>query len=507
MTTAPLVPHPVTDSGINGGPGHLNGLPRYHPIAMNPNPPPHPAMPPPDQMVQNHHFRHFAPPLLHDPHAGPPPAPPTPSPTSLEQIEQRLRQLEHEEMNRMATRSHILAVRKREDEEFRRLTESAEIEEEDLRRQRKRMKRESMGLGSNNAADSPPLRPTPPRRLSETSAATTLAFFKQQSPPEPRQTPLPPASQPQPQQQQAPPMPPPPHLHQAHPSHQPHQPHPSHPSHPPHAPHPPHQSHQPHHAPPPPQPQHHIVHHDSLNGPGSIRRKQKYTIKNVEAWGERHGRPAAHDPSGRALWKRPSDGSLVYLTCPISGCGKSDFVTLHGFMCHLTKKHKDRTLGSQSRALELCGIVFDPNSPLPPVTAHRGSTESATPMDHDGDQDEDMESDPEESEDSPESYRVKTEVSDRLGIPEVQDTPGSHDMSPVPVQKSVLNGSVKQSISSIIDRTPEPEPREALASLGPSEPVSQNHTPILEQTVPVKRKFEYSPEKENTEPKEGPATE
>lgn len=30
----------------------------------------------------------------------------------------------------MATRSHILAVRKREDEEFRRLTESAEIEEE-----------------------------------------------------------------------------------------------------------------------------------------------------------------------------------------------------------------------------------------------------------------------------------------------------------------------------------------------------------------------------------------
>ena len=30
----------------------------------------------------------------------------------------------------MATRHHILAVRKREDEEFRRLTESAEAEEE-----------------------------------------------------------------------------------------------------------------------------------------------------------------------------------------------------------------------------------------------------------------------------------------------------------------------------------------------------------------------------------------
>lgn len=48
----------------------------------------------------------------------------------MEQIEARLRQLEHEEMNRMAARSHLLAIRKREDEEFRRMTESAEAEEE-----------------------------------------------------------------------------------------------------------------------------------------------------------------------------------------------------------------------------------------------------------------------------------------------------------------------------------------------------------------------------------------
>lgn len=133
MTAAPPVPQPVPDSGMNGGPGHhVNGLPRYHPIAMNPNPPPHHQMPPPEQMMQNHHFRHFAPPPLHDPHAhpGPPPVAPAPTPTSLEQIEARLRQLEHEEMNRMAARSHLLAIRKREDEEFRRMTESAEAEEE-----------------------------------------------------------------------------------------------------------------------------------------------------------------------------------------------------------------------------------------------------------------------------------------------------------------------------------------------------------------------------------------
>lgn len=134
MTAAPPVTHSVPDGGINGGPGHLpNGLPRYHTIAMNPNPPPHHPMPPPDQMMQNPHFRHFAPPPLHDPHAHPgppPPVAPAPSPNSLERIEARLRQLEHEEMNRMAARSHLLAIRKREDEEFRRMTESAEAEEE-----------------------------------------------------------------------------------------------------------------------------------------------------------------------------------------------------------------------------------------------------------------------------------------------------------------------------------------------------------------------------------------
>ncbi|KAJ5327896.1 hypothetical protein N7452_008286 [Penicillium brevicompactum] len=432
MTTAPPV-HAVPDSGI---PGHLVNLPRYHPIAMNPNPPPH--MPPPE-MMQNHHY------------------------PTLEHIEARLRHLEHEEMARNATRSRILAMRKHEDEEFRAMTERAEAEEEDLRRQRKKLKRESMGLGLNAAADSPPLRPTPPRRLSETSAATTLAFFKQQSPPEPRQAPLPPSSQ-------APPMPPP-HMHA-----------------------------QPHHqAPPPPPPSHQIVSHDSLHN-GSIRRKQKYTIKNVEAWGERHGRPAAHDPSGRALWKRPSDGSLVYLTCPIQGCGKSDFVTLHGFMCHLTKKHKDRTLGSQSRALEVCGVVFDPNAPLPPVMNHRGSTEGSpmgsNPLDLDADQhDDEMDSD---SEPEPE-YSVKTEAMDRF-MPDAEGTPTESTPPKLINGPGPALGSTKQSIMSIIDRTPDTE-REALSALPPTD--AQSASP--ESSVPSKRKYEYSPaaaEKENAEPNE-----
>ncbi|KDE77757.1 hypothetical protein AO1008_03867 [Aspergillus oryzae 100-8] len=448
MTVAAPPVAPVHENGINGsGPGHHHvnmSLPRFHPIAMNPSQPVHP-----EQMMPNHsHFRPFPPP--HPMQEAGPTGPAPHPPSHIDQIDARLRQLEHEEAARMAARSHLLAIRKREDEEFRRMTESAEAEEEELRRQRKRLKRESMGLGYNASMDSPPLRPTPPRRLSETNAATTLAFFKQQSPPEPRTIPPPPV--------------------QAPPSH------------------------------PPPQ---HMPHDPTA---GTIRRKQKYTIKNVEAWGERHGRPAAHDPSGRALWKRPSDGSLVYLTCPVSGCGKADFVTLHGFMCHLTKKHKDRSLGSQSRALEVCGIVYDPNAPLPPVsTVQRASTEESrgdsAPTDPEGypqEMDYSSASDDEESRKNP----VKTEAADRtLPVPTV---PFPHPEEPSKARK--LNNSTKQSISSIIDRDPEDEPRERLVSI-PPRPVEALSRASPEQKPSIPNEAEVSrPDERNQEPNESKET-
>ncbi|KAL4914730.1 hypothetical protein BDW62DRAFT_189979, partial [Aspergillus aurantiobrunneus] len=407
---APPVP-PVHENGVNGSiPGHHVNmtLPRFHPIAMNPGQPV-----PPESIMHGHQpFRHY-PPMQEQG----PPGPPTPNGPNIDHIEARLRQLEHEEAARMAARSHLLAIRKREDEEFRRMTENAEVEEEELRRQRKRLKRESMGL-YNPSLESPPLRPTPPRRLSETNAATTLAFLQQQTPPEPRAIVPPPQAQIQ-------------------------HPHP---------------------------PQHM---HPDPSGTGSIRRKQKYTIKNVEAWGERHGRPAAHDPSGRALWKRPSDGSLVYLTCPVSGCGKADFVTLHGFMCHLTKKHKDRSLGSQSRALEVCGVVYDPTAPLPPVgNGHRASTEESrldsAPTDPDT-YPQDMEYSTGSDDESAAHSVVKTESSDRpLPPPGALLTPSEeHPPAPVPAPAPAptrTNGSTKQSISSIIDREPEAGLRERTVS-------------------------------------------
>lgn len=268
------------------------------------------------------------------------------------------------------------------------------------------------------------------------------------------------------------------------------------------------------------------MHHEPVSSTGSVRRKQKYTIKNVEAWGERHGRPASHDPSGRALWKRPSDGSLVYLTCPIQGCGKADFVTLHGFMCHLTKKHKDRSLGSQSRALEVCGVVFDPTAPLPPVSGKRASTEEKSPLestpmdqdqepdDHDQDEHEvDMDSDEADDidPDSSSSYRVKSETTDRP-MPDAHEssstpaamanTPNSTTITPPKPQPHTNGSSAKQSISSIIDRNPEnsAENREALADAS-----AQGLSPFApESAVPLKRKYEFSPpaaEKENAEPR------
>jgi hypothetical protein len=135
MTVAapPPVPPSVHEHGINGLPGHAvnMSLPRFHPIAMNPNQPI-----PPEHAMQNHHhhyYRPFPPPLpMQEPGPSGPPGPPGApgQPPSIDHIESRLRQLEQEEAARMAARSQLLAIRKREDEEFRRMTEHAEAEEE-----------------------------------------------------------------------------------------------------------------------------------------------------------------------------------------------------------------------------------------------------------------------------------------------------------------------------------------------------------------------------------------
>lgn len=122
MTAAspPLAP-PIGENGLNNSVhGHVTmNMPRFHPIAINPN-----TSGPPAPPIQGP-YRPYGAPIME-------PAPPGPLqiPSQLEQIENRLRQLEHEEANRSSARTHLLSVRKREDEEFRMVTERAEAEEE-----------------------------------------------------------------------------------------------------------------------------------------------------------------------------------------------------------------------------------------------------------------------------------------------------------------------------------------------------------------------------------------
>lgn len=147
-------------------------------------------------------------------------------------------------------------------------------------------------------------------------------------------------------------------------------------------------------------------------------------------------------------------------------------MTLHGFMCHLTKKHKDRSLGSQSRALEICGVVLDPSAPLPPVSGvKRASTEESRlePADPEGYQQElEHESGSEEDGDC----AVKIESADE---PAEERAAGN------------INSSVKQSISSIIHNPDEPQE-------GPEPPSNEGN--LLEHTA------DPQSEKENSKPKE-----
>lgn len=130
MTVAapPVPPTTLHENAVHAhGPVNPMTLPRFHPIAMNPNQPM-----PPDPAMQ-HPFRPFPPPAPPQQHPHPHPHPVQDSglhPSQIDHIEARLRQLENEEAARMAARSQLLAIRKREDEDFRRMTESAEAEEE-----------------------------------------------------------------------------------------------------------------------------------------------------------------------------------------------------------------------------------------------------------------------------------------------------------------------------------------------------------------------------------------
>lgn len=164
-------------------------------------------------------------------------------------------------------------------------------------------------------------------------------------------------------------------------------------------------------------------------------------------------------------------------------------------MCHLTKKHKDRTLGSQSRALEVCGVVYDPNAPLPPVRmVQRASTEESRLESNQADGDgypQEMEySTDSDEEDDQDTYAVKTETTDN---PEQQTRIEQSTPALPPAAPSNANGSTKQSISSIIDN---PE------STAPPPSSEMPASASQEQTTPVKEKIEPTEPSSDREPSE-----
>lgn len=120
-------------------------------------------------------------------------------------------------------------------------------------------------------------------------------------------------------------------------------------------------------------------------------------------------------------------------------------MTLHGFMCHLTKKHKDRSLGSQSRALEVCGVGYDPSKPLPVAGSGFGRKRAST------------EESPGESELEGEQLEGEGEES---GEEVVEDREGEsavkmEESDEVRIGNGNGNEAPKQSISSIIDQPDE----------------------------------------------------
>lgn len=145
-------------------------------------------------------------------------------------------------------------------------------------------------------------------------------------------------------------------------------------------------------------------------------------------------------------------------------------------MCHLTKKHKDRSLGSQSRALEVCGVVFDPNAPLPPTVQRSSSEESrleSAPIDGDG-YPQEMEYSTGSDDDEGDQDPVKMEGT--MYRQTTTSQPPEELSSAIPK----TNGSTKQSISSIIDRNPEDE------AMPPPPPSETARSVSQEQTSPGK---------------------
>ena len=69
--------------------------------------------------------------------------------------------------------------------------------------------------------------------------------------------------------------------------------------------------------------------------------------------------PLVKDDQGRPLFRRPSDGKLVYLHCPVQGCRRKDFPNTLTAMNHISgPRYKHKLVGmitSHEQIMEVCG--------------------------------------------------------------------------------------------------------------------------------------------------------
>ena len=94
----------------------------------------------------------------------------------------------------------------------------------------------------------------------------------------------------------------------------------------------------------------------SATGQATVRKPRSPEVRKRS-----RGFPVGHDGQGRPLYRRASDGKLVYLRCCVAGCERTNFNTIDALRLHVCKskyKHKLKgTLTTNRQAVEICGIV------------------------------------------------------------------------------------------------------------------------------------------------------
>ncbi|KAL9107722.1 MAG: hypothetical protein Q9227_007437 [Pyrenula ochraceoflavens] len=90
-----------------------------------------------------------------------------------------------------------------------------------------------------------------------------------------------------------------------------------------------------------------------------------------EAFAKRHVKCDREDQYGRGIWHHDTSNTDRYIRCWHDNCGRMDWKTLHGFACHIVRRHDlpKGTLQGIQDCLEKYGVEVGTEGPPPPPTA------------------------------------------------------------------------------------------------------------------------------------------